>query len=46
LRKTIARFIARFQYIEEELARRGRTPGQVTLEEMDALWAEAKATGR
>jgi len=36
LRKTIARFIARFQYIEEELARRGRTPGQVTLEEMDA----------
>jgi len=42
LRKTIARFIARFQYIEEELARRGSTPGQVTLAEMDALWAEAK----
>jgi tetrapyrrole methylase family protein/MazG family protein len=46
LRKTIARFIARFQYIEEELVRRGQTPGQVTLEEMDALWAEAKAKGR
>mgnify|MGYP001594587906 CR=1 FL=1 len=46
LRKTIARFIARFQYIEEELAHRGKTPGQVTLEEMDALWAEAKAQGR
>ncbi|MEI8191749.1 MAG: nucleoside triphosphate pyrophosphohydrolase [candidate division NC10 bacterium] len=46
LRKTIARFIARFQYIEEELARRGTSPGQVTLEEMDALWAEAKAKGR
>ena len=42
LRKTIARFIARFQYIEEELARRGSTPGQVTLAEMDALWTEAK----
>jgi tetrapyrrole methylase family protein / MazG family protein len=42
LRKTIARFIARFQYIEEELARRGTSPGQVTLEEMDALWFEAK----
>jgi tetrapyrrole methylase family protein/MazG family protein len=42
LRKTIARFIARFQYIEEELARRGSTPGQVTLAEMDTLWAEAK----
>ena len=46
LRKTIARFIARFQYIEEELARRGTAPGQVTLKEMDALWAEAKAKGR
>ena len=46
LRKTIARFIARFQYIEEELARRGTSPGKVTLEEMDALWAEAKAKGR
>ena len=46
LRKTIARFIARFQYIEEELAHRGRTPGQVTLDEMDALWAEAKAKER
>ena len=46
LRKTIARFIARFQYIEEELARRGTAPGQATIEEMDALWAEAKAKGR
>ena len=46
LRKTIARFIARFQYIEEELARRGTAPGDVTLHEMDALWAEAKAKGR
>ena len=31
LRKTIARFIARFQYIEEELARRGKNPGAVQL---------------
>jgi MazG family protein len=46
LRKTIARFIARFRYIEEELARRGRKLGQTSLEEMDALWAEAKARGR
>lgn len=46
LRKTIARFIARFQYIEEELLRRGRSLRQATLEEMDALWAEAKAAGR
>ncbi len=46
LRKTIARFIARFRYIEEALARRGRKLGQTSLEEMDALWAEAKAQGR
>jgi tetrapyrrole methylase family protein/MazG family protein len=46
LRKTIARFIARFQFIEEELARRGRSLRQATLAEMDALWAEAKAQGR
>ncbi len=46
LRKTIARFIARFRYIEEELARRGRSLRQATLEEMDALWAEAKERGR
>jgi tetrapyrrole methylase family protein / MazG family protein len=42
LRKTIARFIFRFQYIEEELARRGQHPGGVSLQEMDALWNEAK----
>jgi MazG family protein len=46
LRKTIARFIARFQYIEEELTRRGTSPGKATLEDMDALWAEAKAKER
>ncbi len=46
LRKTIARFIARFQYIEEELARRGTSLNQTTLREMDALWDEAKAQGR
>ncbi len=43
LRKTIARFIRRFQYIEESLARQGQTPGTVTLQEMDALWEQAKA---
>ena len=46
LRKTIARFIARFRYIEEELSRSGRSLRQATLGEMDALWAEAKAQGR
>lgn len=46
LHKTIARFIGRFRYIEEELARRGRSLRQASLEEMDALWAEAKAQGQ
>ncbi|HSB70213.1 MAG TPA: nucleoside triphosphate pyrophosphohydrolase [Candidatus Methylomirabilis sp.] len=46
LRKTIARFIDRFRYIEEELFRRGRSLRQATLQEMDALWAEAKTHGR
>jgi tetrapyrrole methylase family protein/MazG family protein len=42
LRKTIARFIARFHHIETALARRGRSVRQATLQEMDALWEEAK----
>jgi nucleoside triphosphate diphosphatase len=46
LRKTIARFIRRFQFIEEALARRGQTPDKVTLQEMDALWEQAKAQER
>ncbi len=45
LRKTIARFIARFHYIEEALDRSGRSLNQATLQEMEALWAEAKAQG-
>jgi tetrapyrrole methylase family protein/MazG family protein len=46
LRKTIARFIHRFRYIEEALAARGASPGQTSLEEMDALWDQAKAKDR
>ncbi len=43
LRGTVSRFIARFQYIEGELDRRGVPHGAATLEEMDQLWNEAKA---
>jgi len=42
LRGTLGRFTERFHYIEQELARRGRSPHDSTLEEMDALWDEAK----
>ncbi len=43
LRFTNAKFARRFQYIEGQLARRGKTPDQSDLLEMDALWDEAKA---
>lgn len=39
---TTERFIKRFSYIENELAGSGKTPYESTLEEMDALWNEAK----
>jgi MazG family protein len=43
LRQANAKFMQRFAKIEATLAREGRTPEQSTLEEMDALWDEAKA---
>lgn len=42
LHKTTTKFIRRFQYIERELTRQGKTPKQATLAEMDALWEQAK----
>ena len=42
LRKTISKFISRFRYIEMKAADRKRNLSEMTLEEMDALWDEAK----
>lgn len=42
LRATVNKFIRRFTYIEERLAKTDRTPATATLAEMDALWDEAK----
>lgn len=42
LRRTMARFISRFGYIEETLKERGRKFVDTTLEEMEELWQEAK----
>ncbi|MEH2468893.1 ATP diphosphatase [Nitrobacteraceae bacterium AZCC 2161] len=42
LRGTNAKFERRFGYIEQALLVRGRTLQQASLEEMDALWDEAK----
>ena len=39
---TNRKFIARFKYIEQKLAEKGKTPSDSALEEMDALWEEAK----
>jgi ATP diphosphatase len=43
LRRTNAKFERRFRFIEQKLAENGRTPAESSLEEMDALWNEAKA---
>jgi len=42
LRKTINRFIDRFQSIETQAAASGRSMSEMTLREMDDLWEEAK----
>jgi ATP diphosphatase len=42
LRATNAKFERRFAYIERALAAQGRSPEGASLEEMDALWDEAK----
>lgn len=46
LRAASTRFRERFVHIERRLAETGRTPVDATLEEMDALWNEAKALAR
>jgi MazG family protein len=42
LRKTNAKFRRRFGYVEQKLAERGRSTQESSIEEMEALWQEAK----
>jgi len=42
LRKTIARFTRRFEYVEEALHERGTSIRDSSLEEMERFWEEAK----
>ena len=42
LRATNAKFRHRFGYIERKLAEAGRRPADATIDEMEALWQEAK----
>lgn len=46
LRMTNAKFVRRFEVIEAELAKIGKTPDQSDLAEMDALWNAAKRAER
>jgi MazG family protein len=42
LRKTNRKFRERFGHVERRLKEAGKSPSEATLEEMDALWNEAK----
>ena len=46
LRATSAKFERRFSHIEARLAAEGRAPARAGLDEMEALWAEAKKNER
>jgi ATP diphosphatase len=45
LRDANTKFSRRFGHIETELAAAGRSPAEATLDEMEALWIDAKARG-
>ncbi|MBI2920484.1 MAG: nucleoside triphosphate pyrophosphohydrolase [Planctomycetes bacterium] len=42
LRRTNDKFMKRFRYVEKALRAQGKAPESATLEEMEALWIEAK----
>ncbi|MCD8043120.1 MAG: nucleoside triphosphate pyrophosphohydrolase [Tannerellaceae bacterium] len=45
LEKTNQKFIRRFNYLEQQTIAQGRSLKEMTLEEMDAIWNEAKTKG-
>ena len=45
LEKTNAKFIKRFNYIEQQAKEKGQSLKDMTLDEMEALWQEAKRVG-
>ncbi|MDR6951007.1 ATP diphosphatase [Ancylobacter sp. 3268] len=45
LRGTNDKFTRRFAHIEDALARQDRRPSEATLDEMEALWQQAKSSG-
>ena len=45
LERTNQKFIRRFNYVEQQAQAQGKSLGEMTLGEMDALWDEAKRQG-
>ena len=45
LERTNQKFIRRFNYLEEHTIKEGKNLKAMTLEEMDAIWNEAKKKG-
>ena len=45
LERTNQKFIRRFNYLEEHTIKQGKNLAEMTLEEMDAIWNEAKKKG-
>ena len=45
LERTNAKFIRRFNYLEDKTIKQGKDLRQMSLEDMDAFWNEAKAKG-
>jgi MazG family protein len=46
LRRTIFKFIKRFNVVERTLAKAGKTPETATLEEMEAIWQASKGSSQ
>ena len=46
LEQTNAKFIKRFNYIEQKAKEKGQSLKDMTLEDMESLWQEAKSLGR
>ena len=46
LRRSNDKFDRRFRYVESSIKQQGRKLKDASLEEMDALWEEAKTAGR
>ena len=45
LERTNQKFIRRFNYVEEHTIKQGKSLKEMSLQEMDKLWNEAKAKG-